>query len=161
MPLLLWVFLFYLVKFKMGEENTINHPQRVGKVANLVIFLGILGIILSILALTISQGLAQRGYGFKYIIIGLSMIGLGYGIRYRYKYCLYAATLLFIILSCNFLFKLFMHHTSYLTLRLFLCSWVTFRLIQSISSMKILIVTNTSPDRSNRFMEYLLRRKHL
>ena len=52
-----------------------------------------------------------------------------------------------------------MHHTSYLTLRLFLCSWVTFRLIQSISSMKILIVTNTSPDRSNRFMEYLFRQK--
>ncbi|HHT9144741.1 MAG: hypothetical protein Q7J76_11505 [Candidatus Brocadiaceae bacterium] len=138
-----------------------NHAQRVGKVANLVIFLGILGIILSIVALTISQGLAQRGYGFGYIMIGLFMMGLGYGIRYRYKYCLYAAMVLFLVLSCNFLFKLFVHHTSYLTLRFVLCAWVSFRLIQSISSMQVLIIaTNTFPDRDNRFMRFLLRKKH-
>src|SRR3990167_6427703 len=110
----------------MNEKSPMNHAQRVGKVANLVIFLGILGIILSIVALTISQGLAQRGYGFGYIMIGLFMMGLGYGIRYRYKYCLYAAMVLFTILSCNFLFRLFVHHTSYLTLRFVLCTWVSF-----------------------------------
>ncbi len=137
-----------------------NHPQRVGKVANLVIFLGILGIILSIVALTISQGLAQRGYGFGYIMIGLFMMGLGYGIRYRYKYCLYAAMVLFLVLSCNFLFKLFVHHTSYLTLRFVLCAWVTFRLILSISSMQVLIATDAFPERDNRFMRFLLRKKH-
>src|SRR5574337_489378 len=143
----------------MNEKSPINHAQRVGKVANLVIFLGILGIILSILALTISQGLAQRGYGFNYIIIGLLMMGLGYGIRYRYKYCLYAAIALFVILSCNFLFRFFIHHTTYLTLRLALCSWVSFRLIQSVSSMQTLIATNTFPDKSNSFMELLLKQK--
>jgi len=144
----------------MNEKSSINHTQRVGKVANLVIFLGILGIILSILALTISQGLAHRGYGFGYIMIGLFMMGLGYGIRYRYKYCLYAAIVLFTILSCNFLFRLFAHHTSYLTLRFVLCAWVSFRLIQSISSMRELIATNTFPDRANRFMRFLVRKKH-
>ena len=145
----------------MDENRSIKHAQRVGKVANLVIFLGILGIILSILALTISQGLAQRGYGFSYLTIGLLMIGLGYGIRYRYKYCLYAAIALFVIFSCNFLFRFFIHHTTYLTLRLALCSWVSFRLIQSVSSMQTLIVTNTFPDKSNRFMELLLKQKRL
>ena len=144
----------------MNENSPINHAQRVGKVANLVIFLGILGIILSILALTMSQGLANRGYGFGYIVIGLFMMGLGYGIRYRYKYCLYAAIVLFTILSCNFLFRLFAHHTSYLTLRFVLCAWVSFRLIQSISSMRELIATNTFPDRANRFMRFLVREKH-
>jgi len=145
----------------MDENRSINHAQRVGKVANLVIFLGILGIILSILALTISQGLAQRGYGFSYLTIGLLMIGLGYGIRYRYKYCLYAAIALFVIFSCNFLFRFFIHHSTYLTLRLALCSWVSFRLIQSVSSMQTLIVTNTFPDKSNRFMELLVKQKRL
>ncbi len=144
----------------MNKKSPINHAQRVGKAANLVIFLGILGVILSILALTISQGLAQHGYGFGYVVIGLLLIALGYGIRYRYKYCLYSAFSLFLILSCNFLFKLFIHHTTYLTLRLLLCSWVSFRLIQSIQSMKILITTNTFPDRGNRFMEFLIRRRH-
>ena len=144
----------------MNEKSPKNHVQRVGKVANLVIFLGILGIILSILALTISQGLVHRGYGFGYVVIGLFMMGLGYGIRYRYKYCLYAAIALFTILSCNFLFKLFIHHTSYLTLRFVLCAWVSFRLIQAISSMHALIATNTFPDRDNRFMRFLLRKRH-
>ena len=144
----------------MNEKSPINHGQRVGKVANLVIFLGILGIILSILSITISQGLANRGYGFGYIIIGLFMMGLGYGIRYRYKYCLYSAMVLFLVLSCNFLFRLLAHHTSYLTLRFVLCAWVSFRLIQAISSMHELIATNTFPDRDNRFMRFLLRKKH-
>jgi hypothetical protein len=140
--------------------NNVDHAQRVGKVANLVIFLGILSIILSILALTVSQGLAQRGYGFRSVSLGIFMMGLGYGIRYRYKYCLYGAIVLFIILSGSFLSKLFIYHTSYLTLRLVLCIWVSFRLMQSISSMERLITTNAFPERSNRFMEYFLRRKH-
>jgi len=144
----------------MNEKSPIKHAQRVGKVANLVIFLGILGIILSILALTMSQGLANRGYGFGYIMIGLLMMGLGYGIRYRYKYCLYASMVLFLVLSCNFLFSLFAHHTSYLTLRFVLCAWVSFRLIQSISSMQVLIATDILPERNNRFIRFLLRKKH-
>ena len=143
-----------------NEQQPINHAQRVGKVANLVIFLGILGIILSIVALTVSQGLAHHGYGFGYIMLGLLMMGLGYGIRYRYKYCLYAAITLFTILSCDFLFRLFVYHTAYYVLRLVLCSWVSFRLIQSIPSMRILIATNTFPDRDNRFMRFFLKRKH-
>lgn len=144
----------------MNEKNLIKHSQRVGKAANLVIFLGILGIILSILALTVSHGLAHRGYGVSYIIIGLFMMGLGYGIRYRYKYCLYTAIALFVILSVNFLFRLSVHHTTYLTLRFLLCAWVSFRLIQSVSSMQTLIATNTFPDRNNRFTEFFLKRRH-
>ncbi|NUN24955.1 MAG: hypothetical protein HUU09_16140 [Candidatus Jettenia caeni] len=136
-----------------------NHAQRVGKVANLVIFLGILSIILSILALTISQGLALRGYGFGSIVIGLLMMGLGYGIRYRYKYCLYAAVALFVTLSCSFLLKLFIYHTVYLIMRLVLCSWVSFRLVQSVSSLQMLIATDAFPDRNNRFISLLMRRK--
>lgn len=136
-----------------------NHAQRVGKVANLVIFLGILGITLSILALTISQGIALRGYGFGSIVIGLLMIGLGYGIRYRYKYCLYAAVALFVTLSCSFLLKLFIYHTVYLTMRFVLCSWVSFRLVQSVSSLQMLIATDAFPDRNNRFISFLMGRK--
>ncbi|MGQ3684966.1 MAG: hypothetical protein ACUBOA_08190 [Candidatus Loosdrechtia sp.] len=137
----------------------IAHAQRVGKVANLVIFLGILSITLSVLALTVSQGLSLRGYGFRSITLGVFMIGLGYGIRYRYKYCLYGATILFIILSGSFLYKLFLSDTSYLLFRLILCSWVSFRLVRAISSMETLILTNAFPVRSNRFMEFFLRRR--
>lgn len=145
----------------MNENRSLNHAQRVGKVANLIIFLGILGIILSILALTMSKGLAQRGYGVSYILIGLFTIVLGYGIRYRYKYCLYAAIVLFVTLSANFFFRLFLHHTIYLTIRLALCSWVSLRLFRSVHSMQLLITTNTFPDKSNRFRELSLKQKRL
>src|SRR3989304_8573276 len=106
------------------------------------------------------QGLANRGYGFGYIIIVLFFFQAGDGIRYRYKYCLYSAMVLFLVLSCNFLFRLLAHHTSYLTLRFVLCAWVSFRLIPAFSSMHELIATNTFPDRDNRFMRFLLRKKH-
>ncbi|TVM00821.1 MAG: hypothetical protein CV087_12490 [Candidatus Brocadia sp. WS118] len=155
------VSLFYLVKFEMDEKHRINHAQRVGKVANLIIFLGILGTILSILALTMSQGLAQRGYGFSYLTIGLFMMALGYGIRYRCKNCLYAAIALFVMLSCNFLVRFFIQHTTYLTLRLVLCCWVSFRLIYVLPSMQILITTNTFPDKNNRFTKLFLKQKQL
>ena len=145
----------------MNENRSLNHAQRVGKVANLIIFLGILGIILSILALTMSKGLAQRGYGVSYILIGVVTIVLGYGIRYRDKYCLYAAIVLFVTLSANFFFRLFLHHTIYLTIRLALCGWVSLRLFRSVHSMQLLITTNTFPDKSNRFRELSLKQKRL
>lgn len=142
----------------MNEKRQINHAQRVGKIANLVIFLGILGIILSILALTVSHGLAQRGYGFGYIVLGLLMMGLGYGIRYRCAYALYTAVVLFTVLSGSFLFRFLVYHTAYISLRLALCAWVSFRLVQSLPSMRTLILTNTFPERNNRFMRFFLRR---
>ncbi|MBM4055682.1 MAG: hypothetical protein FJ264_13680 [Planctomycetes bacterium] len=143
----------------MEGKNTISQAQKVGKVANLVIFLGILGVILSIVALTISNGLAQRGYGTLYILIGMFMIGLGYGIRYRYKYCLHAALILFVALSCNFLYRFVVHHTTYILLRLLLSAWVSYRLLQSVSSMRILVETNAFPDKTNRFIGFLSRQK--
>ena len=144
----------------MDMNQIDNHARRVGKMANLVIFLGILGNVLSVLALTVSQGLARRGYGFGYITMGLLMMGLGYGIRYRYERCLYAALALFAVLAVNFLVKLCLYHTGYLTLRLALCAWVTYRLTQSVSPMRMLIAANAFPDRSNRFLALLLKRKH-
>ena len=145
----------------MRIKRPINHAKRVGRTANLVIFLGILSIILSTLALTISQELAKRGYGLGYIAIGLVMIGFGYGIRYRYKYCLYLAIMLFTVITGNLILKFSIHHTTYLILRLTLCGLASFRLIQSASSMRVLIATNTFPEKYNRYMELFLRRRRI
>ncbi|MDR4508067.1 MAG: hypothetical protein MRJ65_07485 [Candidatus Brocadiaceae bacterium] len=144
----------------MSKSDTINnHAQRVGMVANLIIFLGILGIILSILALTISESLAHRGYGARYSVIGASMIGLGYGIRFRNRYSLYVAIVLFLFLSCHFLFRIYAHQSPYLIMRALLCSWAAFKLIRSVSSLQLLIETDTYPDKHNRFMKYVTGQK--
>jgi len=142
------------------EKEITLQAQRVGKVANLVIFIGIMGIVLSILALTISDSLAKRGYGYMYISFGILMVILGYGVRYRYKHCLFVALVLFLYLSCNFLFRFFAHHTAYIFLRFLLSTWVSFRIFQSIPSMQLLIKANIYPDRTNRFTSFLSRQKN-
>lgn len=132
----------------MGEKYGFSLTQQVGKTANLVIFLGILGIVLSIAALTMSDSLAGRGYGTFYAFTGLLMVGFGYGVRYRYKHCLNAALILFVTISCHFLYRFVVYHTAYILLR-----------FQALSPMKILIETNTFPDKTNRFIGFLSRQK--
>ena len=143
----------------MGEKYGFSLAQQVGKTANLVIFLGILGIVLSVAALTMSDSLARRGYGTFYAFTGLLMVGLGYGVRYRYKHCLNAALILFVTISCHFLYRFVVYHTAYILLRLSLSMWVSYRLFKALSSMKILIETNTFPDKTNRFIGFLSRQK--
>ena len=132
-----------------------NHVQRVGKVANPGDISGHPGYHFEHpCAYYQSKALPTAATGFGYVVIGLFMMGLGYGIRYRYKYCLYHDNGVVLVLSCNFLFRLFVHHTSYLTLRFVLCTWVFFPSHQAISSMHVLIATNTFPDKDNRFMRF-------
>src|SRR5262252_7890772 len=64
--------------------------QRLGITANLVIFLGILYALLHCMALLgLLHGYRLPGLG---LVIALSIVGLGYGIRYGSRACLYAAS---------------------------------------------------------------------
>ncbi len=67
-----------------------RHPspaQRLGRTANLVIFLGLLYTVLHLLGFL---GLLH-GYHLPGLVIALGLLGLGYGIRYGSSACLYAA----------------------------------------------------------------------
>ena len=62
--------------------------QRLSRTANLVIFLGLLYTILHIGGVL---GLLH-GYTLPGLLIAVSLLGLGYGIRYGSRACLYVAT---------------------------------------------------------------------
>ena len=61
--------------------------QRLGRTANLVIFLGLLYTVLHLLGFL---GLLH-GYHLAGLVIALGLLGLGYGIRYGSSACLYVA----------------------------------------------------------------------
>jgi len=90
----------------MVSRDKLTPEKRVGLTANLTIFLGILYTSLSIAAISGIASLSTRGYGAKSIAIGCAIIGLGYGIRYGSKACLYIATAFFWAVGCVFYVQL-------------------------------------------------------
>ena len=105
-------------------KKRITPEKRVGNTANLMIFLGILYSSLSILAFTGCDFFNGRGYGVVTLIIAISVIGLGYAIRFGSQTCLYVATGIFTAAAVYFIF-VFLSGKSFFTLiRLSLCFFV-------------------------------------
>jgi hypothetical protein len=132
--------------------------QRVGKMANLVIFLGILYTVLHLVALCGSAGLAARGYGWSGLPVALGIIGLGYGIRYSSAVCLYTATGVFALLTGFNGSRLFSHLMFGQAVRLLLSAWTLYGLCRALPAMSILKKTHAVPVRTSRYGDLFLRR---
>ncbi|MGR3219853.1 MAG: hypothetical protein ACUZ8H_08565 [Candidatus Anammoxibacter sp.] len=138
----------------------IKTPEiKVGKTANLIIFIGILYSILSLLALTVCHFFMQRGYGVTSLIIGIIIIALGYGIRYGKTTCLYAATGIFTAVSAYFLFNIIIGRHVFMSVRLVFSIWVLSSLVRAIPKMIKLKAAGSSPDRNSKYKDFFLRRK--
>src|SRR5882672_4900822 len=114
-----------------------RHPspaQRLGRTANLVIFLGLLYTVLHLLGFL---GLLH-GYRLPGLVVALGLLGLGYGIRYGSSACLYIATALFAGLSLYFGALVVSGWTLYSMVRLVLSVWTLWRLYRAIPAMRIL-----------------------
>ncbi|MGR3317894.1 MAG: hypothetical protein ACUZ8O_05385 [Candidatus Anammoxibacter sp.] len=132
---------------------------KVGKTANLIIFLGILYSSISLLALTVCHFFMQRGYGVTSLIIGMIIISLGYGIRYGKTACLYAAAGIFAAVSAYFLFNIITGRNIYVITRLIFSLWALSSLARAIPSMIKLKAAGSSPDRNSKYKDFFLRRK--
>ena len=130
---------------------------RVGKTANLMIFLGILYSLLHLLAWLGNAALAARGYGGFGAGVALGMIGLGYGIRYGSVACLYAATGVFTLFTARGLYSAVSQTTLYYSVRLLLNGWALYNLGRSIPAMSVLQRTHTAPLRTSRYGAFFLR----
>ncbi len=133
--------------------------KRVGKTANLLIFLGILYSSLSILAFTGCGFFGGQGYGVLTLLIGLSVVGLGYAIRYGQMKCLVIATGIFGAAAIYFIICVMGNFKPYWIIRLSLCVWVLSSLARSIPAMITLKETGSRPDRSSKYKTFFLRRK--
>ena len=134
-----------------------RHPspaQRLGRTANLVIFLGLLYTVLHLLGFL---GLLH-GYRLPGLVMALGLVGLGYGIRYGSSACLYAATALCAGLSLYFGALVVSGWTPYPILRLVLSTWAFWRLYQAIPAMQLLQQEQAFPLPMSRYGELFLRR---
>jgi len=138
--------------------TTMKPEVRVGRTANLMIFLGILYTALHLVALLGNAGLASRSFGLPGLLIALGVIGLGYGIRYSSTLCLYAATSIFAALTLYGLISLLTAPAVRTAIRFLLSTLALYGLCRSIPAMRILKATNTLPIRTSRYGEYFLRR---
>jgi hypothetical protein len=131
---------------------------RVGKTANLMIFLGILYSLLHLLALLGNVALAARSYGELGLGVALGVIALGYGIRYGSVGCLYIATGVFALLTVSSLYRAVSQIALSQSVRLLLSGWGLYSLCRSIPAMHFLKQTHAVPIRTSRYGTFFLRR---
>lgn len=135
--------------------------RRVGKTANLVIFIGILYSCISLLGLTVCGFFVERGYGVCSLIVGLVVVGLGYGIRYGKMTPLYVATGLFTSVSIYYTYLITSGGSAMMIIRLLFCVWVVVALGMAIPAMLRLKAAGSLPDRGCKYRDFFLRRKAL
>ncbi len=139
--------------------NIKHTPEKmVGRTANLTIFLGILYTSLSIVSVSGITSLSTRGYGIQSIIIGCTIVGLGYGTRYGSKACLYMATVLFGMLAAYFMYNFLINKSINSIVRFAFSVWAVSTLARAIPVMARLKAKGSSPDRSSRYKDFFLRR---
>ena len=130
--------------------------QRLAMTANLVIFLGLLYTLVHLLALLgLLHGYRLPGLG---LVTALSILGLGYGIRYGSRVCLFAATGIFAGLSLSFGALVVSAWRPYHVLRLCLSVWTFWRLYRALPLMRILQQEQAFPLPMSRYGEIVVRR---
>jgi hypothetical protein len=127
--------------------------QRLGRTANLVIFLGLLYTVLHFMGFL---GLLH-GYHFPGLIIALGLLGLGYGIRYGSSACLYVATAVCAGLSLYCGALVVSGWMPYYMLRLGLSTWALWRLYRAIPAMQLLQQEGAFPLPMSRYGELFFR----
>src|SRR5215475_10837664 len=130
--------------------------QRLGRTANLVIFLGLLYTVLHLLGFL---GVLH-GYHLPGLVIALSLLGLGYGIRYGSSACLYVAMAICAGLSLYCGVLVVSGWTPYYMLRLVLSTWACWRLYRAIPAMQLLQQEGAFPLPMSRYGEIFLCRLH-
>jgi hypothetical protein len=128
--------------------------QRLSMTANLVIFLGILYTVLHLMG---CLGLLH-GYHLSGLVVALSILGLGYGIRYGSRVCLYAAIGVCAGLSLYFSVLVMSAWTPYSMLRLVLSTWTLWRLCRAVPVMRVLQQKRAFPLPMSRYGEAVLHR---
>ena len=132
--------------------------QRVGRAANVTIFLGILFTLIHLLALSGLSAMAQRGYGLSGLAVAVGFLGLGYGIRYGSYAAFYLTTGGFAVLGVYFAARLVITGEPAMLLRGVLTVWAFASLCRAISDMRTLRRNAAFPLPMSRYGTFFLRR---
>jgi hypothetical protein len=133
--------------------------QRVGRTANVTIFLGILFTLLHLLALSGLPAVAQHGYGLFGLAISLGFFGLGYGIRYGSYAAFYLATGGFAALSMYFAARYAITGAPAMLLRSGVAAWAFVSLYRVIADIQTLRQNAAFPLPMSRYGTFFLQRR--
>ena len=140
----------------MSRETT--PAERLGRTANLLIFLGLLYSLLHLISWIAPGLLPYQSYGVPGLGMAIGVIGLGYGIRYGSRVCLYIALGTFTILSLWSLVVYVSAGTFAFLVRYVLSTWAFVRLCRAVSIMQSLRHSNVYPLPMSRYGEIFWRR---
>ena len=132
--------------------------QRVGRAANVTIFLGILFTLVHLLALGGLPAMAQRGYGLPGLALSVAVLGLGYGIRYGSYAAFYLATGGFAALGVYFAARFAITGEPAMLLRSGITAWVFASLCRAVPDMRTLRQNAAFPLPVSRYGAFFLRR---
>ena len=132
--------------------------QRVGRVANVTIFLGILFTFVHLLALSGVTAMAQRSYGLPGLVIAVGLLGLGYGIRYGSYAACYLATGGLAALGAYFAARFATTGEPAMLLRCVVTAWAAVSLCRAIPDMRTLHRNAAFPLPMSRYGAFFLRR---
>lgn len=132
--------------------------QRVGRAANVTIFLGILFALIHLLALSGLPAMAQRGYGLPGLAIAVGLIGLGYGIRYGSSVAFYLTAGGFAALGAYFAAHFAITGEPAMLLRCGITTWAFTSLCRAIPDMRTLRRKAAFPLPMSRYGAFFLQR---
>ena len=132
--------------------------QRVGRAANVTIFLGILFAVIHLAALSGLPAMAQRGYGVPGLTISVGLIVLGYGIRFGSYAALYLATGGYAVLTAYSVVRLAAAGTPAIFLRSAVAAWMLVSLCRAIPDMGVLHRKAAFPLPMSRYGSFFLQR---
>ncbi len=133
--------------------------QRVGRAANVTIFLGILFTLFHLLALSGLPAVAQRGDGLPGLVIAVGFLGLGYGIRYGSYAAFYLTTGGFAALSVYFAARFAITGEPAILLRCGLAVWAFVSLYRAAQDMRTLRQNAAFPLPMSRYGAFFLQRR--
>lgn len=132
--------------------------QRVGRAANITIFLGILFTLGHLLALGGVTAMGQRSYGLPGLAVSVGFLGLGYGIRYGSYAAFYLTTGGFAALGAYFAARFATTGEPAMLLRCVVTAWASVSLCRAIPDMRTLRQKATFPLPMSRYGAFFLQR---
>ena len=133
--------------------------QRVGRAANVTIFLGILFTLGHLLALGGVTAMAQRSYGLPGLAVSVGFLALGYGIRYGITAACYLAAVGFAALGAYFAARFATTGEPAMLLRCVVTAWASASLCRAIPDMRTLRQNAAFPLPMSRYGAFFLRRR--
>ena len=133
--------------------------RRVGRAANVTIFLGILFTLIHLLALGGVTAMEQRSYGLPGLAVSIGFLGLGYGIRYGSYAAFYLTTGGFAALGAYFVARFAITGEPAMLLRCVVAAWAFVSLCRAIPDMRTLRQNGVFPLPMSRYGAFFLRRR--